>query len=87
MELTFMHSGIMVPMVNKATEAAEVVSASRFPPVGIRGQGSPFSAMALGMTTPEYLKRANDGIVVIIQIESAEGLENVEEICNVKGVG
>ncbi|WWC65482.1 uncharacterized protein I303_108100 [Kwoniella dejecticola CBS 10117] len=78
--------GLMIPMINTADQAKEVVRASKFPPMGVRGQGSPFSASAHGLTTPEYLKYANRNLLTIIQIESQEGLANVEEICQVPGV-
>ena len=81
-----MSSGLMVPMINTAQQAKDVVTASKFPPVGIRGQGSPFSAMASGLTTPEYLRLANETLLTIVQIETAEGLGNVDEICQVGGV-
>lgn len=62
----------MVPMINTAEEARLVARTSRFPPVGIRGQGSPFSGAAFGLTTPEYLQQANDTILIIVQIETKE---------------
>lgn len=74
-------------MINTAAQARTAVAASRFPPLGERGQGSPFSGMAWGLTTPEYLVQANEGVLVIIQIETLEGVDNVEEICAVPGVG
>ncbi|WWC90943.1 uncharacterized protein L201_005881 [Kwoniella dendrophila CBS 6074] len=77
---------LMVPLVNTAAEAAAVVNAAKFPPMGIRGQGSPFSATAHGIPTPTYLQTANKNILTIIQIESQEGLKNVEEIAAVPGV-
>jgi 4-hydroxy-2-oxoheptanedioate aldolase len=77
----------MIPMVNTADQARRVVQASKFPPVGKRGQGSPFSAWALGLSTPEYLQQANNSLLTIVQIESTEGMDNVDEICGVPGVG
>ncbi|RSH80755.1 hypothetical protein EHS25_007091 [Saitozyma podzolica] len=78
--------GLMIPMVNTADQARRVVQASKFPPVGKRGQGSPFSAWALGLSTPEYLQQANNSLLTIVQIESTEGMDNVDEICGVPGV-
>lgn len=77
----------MVPQINTAAEAADVVRFSKFPPMGVRGQGSPFSAAAHGLSTPNYLKQANDSIITMIQIETIEGLKNVKEIAAVPGVG
>ena len=54
--------GIMVPQINTAEEARQVVASSKFPPYGVRGQGSAFPAIGHGLTTPELdkvvLKRA-----------------------------
>jgi hypothetical protein len=77
----------MVPQINTAAEAAEVVRLAKFPPLGARGQGSPFAALAHGVPTPQYLKQANDTLITMIQIETVEGLKNVREIAAVPGVG
>ncbi|WVQ82098.1 hypothetical protein IAT38_004226 [Cryptococcus sp. DSM 104549] len=78
--------GIMFPQINTAEEAQAVVNASKFPPYGIRGQGSAFPAIAHGLTTAEYMLSANETLLTCIQIETVAGLENVEEICAVPGV-
>jgi len=78
--------GIMVPQINNAKEAAQIVQSSKFPPQGVRGQGSAFPAIGHGLTTPEYMKSANQTIITMIQIETKEGVENVEEIAAVPGV-
>jgi 4-hydroxy-2-oxoheptanedioate aldolase len=78
--------GIMVPQINNAEEAKAVAASSRFPPQGVRGQGSAFPAIGHGLTTPEYMKSANQTIITMIQIETKEGVENVDEICAVPGV-
>jgi 2-keto-3-deoxy-L-rhamnonate aldolase RhmA len=77
----------MVPQINTAAEAAEVVRLAKFPPLGARGQGSPFAALAHGVPTPQYLKQANDTLITMIQIETVEGLKNVRQIAAVPGVG
>lgn len=78
--------GIMVPQINNADEARQIVASSKFPPQGVRGQGSAFPAIAHGLTTPEYMKAADQTIITMIQIETRAGVENVEEICQVDGV-
>ena len=75
-------------MVNTAADARVIVSFAKFPPGGVRGQGSAFSCFEHGLTTPaEYVAKANENILTMIQIESVEGLNNVDEICQVDGVG
>lgn len=78
--------GIMVPQINNADEARQIVGSSKFPPQGVRGQGSAFPAIGHGLTTPEYMESANQTIITMIQIETRAGVENVEEICAVDGV-
>lgn len=78
--------GIMVPQINNADEARQVVASSKFPPQGVRGQGSAFPAIGHNLTTPEYMKSANETILTMIQIETAAGVDNVDEICAVEGV-
>ncbi|KAL4748310.1 hypothetical protein BDW72DRAFT_214888 [Aspergillus terricola var. indicus] len=78
--------GIMVPQINNADEARAIVASSKFPPQGVRGQGSAFPAIGHGLTTPEYMVSANETIITMIQIETKDGVENVEEICAVDGV-
>lgn len=78
--------GIMVPQINNAQEAQQIVQSSKFPPQGVRGQGSAFPAIGHGLTTPEYMKSANQTTLTMIQIETRAGVENVEEICAVPGV-
>lgn len=80
-------SGIMIPQINNAAEAEQVVRYSKFPPQGLRGQGSAFPAIAHGLTTPEYMLSANQTLLTMVQIETRAGVENVEEICAVDGVG
>lgn len=78
--------GIMVPQINTAEEARQIVASSKFPPQGVRGQGSAFPAIAHGLTTPQYMQSANETIITMIQIETKAGVENVDEICAVPGV-
>ncbi|OQE19229.1 hypothetical protein PENFLA_c019G03555 [Penicillium flavigenum] len=78
--------GIVVPQINTAEEARTVVSYSKFPPQGVRGQGSAFPAIAHGIDIPTYLQTANETIITCLQIESKEGVENVDAICAVPGI-
>ncbi|GAA6042938.1 hypothetical protein JCM8097_000006 [Rhodosporidiobolus ruineniae] len=78
--------GIMVPMVHNAQTARNVVSYSKFAPVGTRGCGSPFTHQIFGVVENDYEVTCNDHLLNILQIESQEGLDNVEEIVAVPGV-
>ncbi|HEX2909605.1 MAG TPA: aldolase/citrate lyase family protein [Chloroflexia bacterium] len=78
--------GVLVPMVNSRAEAEAVVMASKYPPQGGRSLGGPFGPLGFGTTRPAYAEKANDEIMVCIQIESAEAVENCEEIISTPGI-
>jgi len=78
-------AGVLVPRVSTADHAKAAVAATRYPPVGERGVG-PGRAAGYGYRIPDYLKSANESLVLAIQIETAEGLANVEEIVAVEGI-
>ncbi|KAG6917735.1 hypothetical protein DXG01_001271 [Tephrocybe rancida] len=78
--------GVVVPMVSTAEKAREVVSDCRFPPLGRRGFGSPFTHVNWVVSASEYLATANDNISIMVQIENQEAVRNVDEIAAVDGV-
>ena len=81
-------SGIMVPMVSTAEEARRVVQMCKFPPIGIRGQGSPYTPFAQGMKTAyDYVNQYNANTMIMIQIETVQAVKNIEEIAQVEGIG
>ena len=77
--------GVLVPRVSTAAQAALAVRAVRYPPLGERGVG-PGRAAGYGYRIPEYLARANAEVVVAVQVETAEGLANVDAIAATDGV-
>jgi 2-dehydro-3-deoxyglucarate aldolase len=77
--------GIIVPQVNSAEQAADVVRWSRYAPAGARGVGLA-RAQGYGQSFRDYLSRANDEIAVIVQAEHARAVENIEAIVRVPGV-
>ncbi|WP_457152475.1 HpcH/HpaI aldolase family protein [Mesorhizobium sp. P5_C1] len=77
--------GVLIPRVSTAAQAAMAVKASRYPPQGERGVG-PGRAAGYGYRIPEYLAGANGRIVVAVQVETSEGLANIEAIAAVDGV-
>ena len=81
--LDFGAYGIIVPLINTAEEAAAAVAACRYPPVGMRSSG-PVRAIHYG--GPDYQANANDEIVVLVMIETKEGLANLDAICATPGL-
>jgi 4-hydroxy-2-oxoheptanedioate aldolase len=75
--------GVICPMINSATDAEALVRACRYPPLGIRSYGPVRGAFGSGW---EQARRANDTVFAFAQIETAEGLEQVEAICGTAGL-
>jgi 2-keto-3-deoxy-L-rhamnonate aldolase RhmA len=79
-------NAIMVPMVNSAAEAREVVAAAKYPPSGKRGMGA-WRASNYYQGDAAYRKGANTDTSVVLQIETKEALKNLDEIASTPGVG
>jgi len=79
---------VVVPTVDTAEEAREAVNWTYFPPMGRRsnGGGQAFDAAMFGGVPGGYRQTINDNIVLILMIETLEGLKNVDEIAKVPGV-
>jgi len=92
--------GVVVPMVSTASQARAVASLARFPKVasntsqtqgttslpGMRGFGSPVPQSIWNTSSSDYFATAGDNIIVLVQIETREAVENIEEIASVDGV-
>jgi 4-hydroxy-2-oxoheptanedioate aldolase len=76
---------VMVPNVRDAAEARAAVAAVRYPPQGIRGVGGSVRATGYGRDQAYYATAA-DRVCLLLQVESVEGLRNIEAICAVDGV-
>ncbi|MEZ5862347.1 MAG: aldolase/citrate lyase family protein [Geminicoccaceae bacterium] len=77
--------GILAPMVRTPEEAAALVAACRYPPVGRRGFG-PRRASNFYKDIDTYMARANDAIFVMPQIEDIATLERLDELVAVPGL-
>jgi 2-keto-3-deoxy-L-rhamnonate aldolase RhmA len=78
-------SGVIVPMVETVEQARKVVEATRYPPDGCRGVAGT-RASTYGLELANYFERANDELLVVAQIETAEGVENAAAIAAVDGI-
>lgn len=79
--------GVMIPMVESAEQARSIVQACRYPPVGRRGAAFGFAQCDyLGGDVAEKIRRSHERTMVIAQIETERGLEQVEEVAAVDGV-
>ncbi|MCC6415026.1 MAG: aldolase [Opitutaceae bacterium] len=79
-------TGIIVPHVESAGEAEKIVSWTRFHPLGKRAlDGGNTDGLYCIVPQDEYIENSNTEKLIILQIESPEGLEQVEKIAAVPG--
>lgn len=79
--------GVIVPMVNSAQEAADVVRFAHYPPEGERGGGGLGPHLGFGTTDHgEYVREANHEVLLAVQIETRTAVEKIDEIAAVPGI-
>ncbi len=80
-------AGVVAPRIHSAEAARRVVEAVKYPPQGRRGYGMRgILTDFAGGSTAENIERANRETVVIVQVESAEALADLENIVRVPGI-
>ena len=77
---------ILVPMVETAEQATQLVQAMNYPPKGIRGVGAALARASHHNRIADYLQTANDQVCLIVQIEAQRGLDNLKDILSVDGI-
>jgi len=75
--------GILCPLVNTPADAEALVRACHYAPKGMRSVGPVRAMMVYG---PSYIQEANDAVVTLAMIETAQALENVEAIARTPGL-
>ena len=80
--------GVIIPHVDTGDEARAIVDAVKYRPQGNRGMFDVGRKSGYGFTFkgPEYLRRANEETLIIVMIESQEGLDNLDDILAVEGI-
>ena len=79
--------GVMIPMVESEEHAKSIVQACRYPPLGRRGAAFGFAQCDyLGGDVGEKIRSYNERTLVIAQIETERGLDQVEKIAAVDGI-
>ncbi|MEX2518956.1 MAG: aldolase/citrate lyase family protein [Paracoccaceae bacterium] len=76
---------LLIPYVQSAEEARRAVAAVRYPPEGTRGVAGLTRASGFGLIK-DYTARANAEICLLVQVETAAALEEIEAIAAVDGV-
>lgn len=85
--LDFGVQGIVVPDIRNREDALRAVELVKYAPAGARGMASVARSLGYGeRPIKEYIKMANEEICLIVQIESAQGLENLDEILSIPGI-
>ena len=80
-------SGILIPMVDSAQVVRKAVEYGKYAPVGKRGVSTLRAHTGYNVQNlNEYMKRANRETMVLAQIESIEGLSQLEDIVSVEGL-
>ena len=76
---------LLLPFVQNADEARAAVRAMRYAPEGIRGMGGSTRATNYGRVQG-YVQHAHEALCLLVQVETREALDRLEEIANVDGV-
>ena len=75
--------GVIVPMVNTRAEAEAAVSYCRYAPKGVRSYGPVRANLYAGR---DYFQNANETVLCIVMIETAQAIGNLDDILAVPGV-
>lgn len=79
--------GVMVPMVESVEQAQSIAQACRYPPVGRRGAAFGFAQCDyIGGDVVDKMRRYHDRTLLIAQIETERGLDQVDKIAAVDGI-
>lgn len=78
-------NNFLIPFVETQEEAALAVASTRYPPEGIRGVSVAHRSNGYG-TVVDYFRQINHNITVLVQIESQQGVDNLDAIAATDGV-
>jgi 4-hydroxy-2-oxoheptanedioate aldolase len=77
---------LLVPVIDSAEQAEQMVQAMRYPPEGIRGVGSALARASRWNQVEGYLKAANEQMCLLVQAETLTAMANLASIAAVDGV-
>jgi len=78
--------GVMCPKVRNAEEALKVVKGLHYPPFGNRGVAKMVRATQFGLNFNDYYAKSREQILGIVQIETTEVLNHLDEVAAIDGV-
>lgn len=77
---------LLVPMVDTAEQARQLVRAMHYPPQGVRGVGAALARASRWNNIGDYLATADEQMCLLVQVENLTALQNLDEIAAVEGV-
>lgn len=77
---------LLIPMVESAEQARQLVNAVTYPPHGIRGVGSALARASDFSAITDYLTTARDEICLLAQVENQKGMDALDDILEVDGL-
>lgn len=77
---------LLIPMIDTADQAAQVVAATRYAPVGVRGMGSALARASRWQAHARYVHEADEQVCVLVQAETVTAMANLDAIAATPGV-
>ncbi|UWQ45344.1 HpcH/HpaI aldolase/citrate lyase family protein [Leisingera aquaemixtae] len=77
---------VLVPIVESAEQARELVRACHYPPKGVRGVGATAARATLFGSVSEYIQTADQEVCLLVQVENRAGMAALDEILQVEGI-
>lgn len=77
---------LLIPMVDSAEQARELVRAMHYPPRGIRGMGAAVARASAFNTISDYSETASDSVCLLVQTETRAAIADLDNILGVEGV-
>ena len=78
--------GVVVPMINTKEEAAAMVRACRYSPLGVRSNAGVRGEWGETKDYRGYLDAVNEGLLIVPMIETNQAIDNIDEILSVPGI-
>ncbi len=77
---------VLVPMVDTAQQARDLVQACRYAPEGVRGVGAALARATRFSSVSDYVETANAQICLLVQVETKAGIAALDDILAVDGI-
>jgi len=72
--------GVMIPQIDTPEEVKRAIHDGKYPPVGERGIAPYFAQYLDGVSARDVVDNANDETLLLLQMESVEAYEQIDEI-------